>query len=174
MTRDEAYILGYFLGDGVASLGNSGQNSVEIYGKGEDWAVLLPIVRGLGWEGKLTSHHCGTSKMNVPKFFWERMIDWGVKIPTSSRTKKVPNLSESVLRRELIAGYWDADGYTKGNPSLTSVNREMLGQVFCLLVEEEVACSISFCEKYSRIQLRKAGLENFWSRIPLRIKGRGI
>lgn len=164
----EAFVLGYFVGDGVASIGNVGQNSVELYGSQKDWFVNK-ILEDLGWLTKVTDCKWpGCWKRNIPKKFWSRMlVEWGFKFPATSRIKDFSMNVAQIWPEAFLAGLWQSDGNLSPNPSYTTVNPMLANRVQELLKTLGIKATVSHCQHYSRVQLRRAGRVPFYFSLSL-------
>lgn len=112
--ESEAYLDGYFLGDGVASVTKSKVYwCTVLYGNKDDQERVGKEKDLAKWGTDFRVNSPGVWALTVPGRVQKEMIGRGFKFPANSRNKEVPEVyftAPEKIRVRLLEGLWDSDG----------------------------------------------------------------
>lgn len=116
VNEDQAYLLGYWLGDGwISSRGRGQEGYVQLNGNEHDLERVTSSLMRQGWNSEAKDRPEKTSwKLSPGVGFRDFLRGLGVRTDETSFTKQIPTAVMSwpqSCQRAVVEGLWDSDGH---------------------------------------------------------------
>lgn len=171
MKYPQAYIDGYFTGDGAASLHRGQEIVADLYGNEDDLQRVREAVTQLGWRTRPRGHSSSTWRWTVPVAVHEEMRSRGIVLPASSSMRAVPRVYQTAEEGQKVAfleGLFDSDGSVdlKRDHS-TTVRYSTVSSVLAITLVRLLASLgiVASCRSYNMTRYRPNNLDQWQIRV---------